>query len=132
MISHDSLMRNDLNAFRSFLDTMCQAMSGQMQSEIYSTVSEAADSVGNTVSGKEAGSLAAAFLEMLKKIEFGVDSNGQVTLPSIHVSPEMGRKMLEELNAQTPDFYQEVERIKLEKVTAALQKERERLARYRA
>jgi hypothetical protein len=43
----------------------------------------------------------------------------------------MGKKMLEDLNAQGPEFREEVERIKREKGAEALRRERERLDKYR-
>lgn len=130
-IKFDSLLHNDLKVLVEFLDHISQAMSTALVRDMYATVSEAAEDVGNVVSQREAGSFAKAFLEMLKKIEFGVDAQGQVTLPSMHVPPEAGQRMLDELHAQGPEFQAEVQRIKREKSEAALKRERERLARYR-
>jgi hypothetical protein len=130
-IPFDALCRNEVRAFASYFTTLISAMSAAMQKEMYSTVAATAENVGNTVSQKDTGSFAQAFLEMLKKIEFGVDSRGEVSMPAIHVAPEMGKKLLAELQSQGPAYEAEVERIKQEKIKAALARETERLGKYK-
>lgn len=115
-----------------FLNALVQGMASAMTRDIFATVNDAAESSGNVVSQREAGSPARAFLEMLKKIEFGVNARGEVTLTSLHAPPGLGEKMLEDLNAQGPEFRAEVQRIKREKAEAALERERKRLGRYRS
>jgi len=78
-LTFESIVRNDLTALRDFVTTLPEAVSSAVQKDMYATVSAAADSVGNVVSQREAGSPAKAFLEMLKKIEFGVNARGEVT-----------------------------------------------------
>jgi hypothetical protein len=109
---------------------VAETISSEMKKNIYATVSAAADGTGNVVSTKAAGSPALAFLEMLRKIEFGVNPKGEVTLPDLHLSPEMGQKMFDDLNSQGPEFRNEVERIKREKALDALQREQARLAKF--
>lgn len=131
-VSFESIAQNDLKVLVGFLTTLVQGMASAMTRDIFATVTDAAESAGNVVSQQEAGSPAEAFLEMLKKIEFGVNAQGEVTLPALHAPPGLGKKMLEYLNAQGPEFRAEVQRIKREKAQAALQRERERLGRYRS
>ena len=131
-VSFESIAQNDLKVLVDFLTTLAQGMASVMTRDIFATVSDAAESSGNVVSQREAGSPARAFLEMLKKIEFGVNARGEVTLPAFHAAPRVGKKMLEDLNAQGPEFRAEIQRIKREKTEAALERERERLGRYRS
>ncbi len=98
---------------------------------IYSVVGAAAEKVGNVVSNSETGSSAQSFLQMLKKIEFSVDREGNVSLPQMHVGPDMGKKLLEELSAQPPEFSEEVERVKAERTELALHKEAERKSKFK-
>ena len=106
-------------------------MSGQFARSIYSVVGAAAERVGNVVSNKETGSTAQSFLAMLKKIEFGVDRDGNVSLPQVHVGPDMAEKMINELQSQPPEFGEEVERVKAQRSEQALQKEAERKAKFK-
>jgi hypothetical protein len=130
-VAFDSVMRNDTSALRDFVKSVSEQMSADMTKHIYATVSAAADSVGNVVSMAAAGSPANAFLEMLQKIEFGVNSTGEISPPAIHLSPDMWQKMFDDLNSQGPEFQAEVERIKREKSLAALQREGARRDKYR-
>jgi hypothetical protein len=126
-----SIASNDLTTLSAFIESLTEAMIGGISRSAYETVGAVADRVGNTVSGTEAGSPARAFLEALKKVEFGVGSDGRVTLPALHAHPDLAEKMLADLDAQGPEFRQEVERIKQQKTAAALEAERSRRQRYK-
>jgi hypothetical protein len=67
---------------------------------------------------------------MLEKIEFGVDRDGNVTLPQIHAAPNVVDEIHRVLTSQGPDFERRVERVKREKIKAALKKEESRKARF--
>jgi hypothetical protein len=131
-IPFKALADNDLTLIEAGLHQTVEALSAQFAHSIYSVVGAAAEKVGNVVSNKDTGSNAQSFLEMLKKIEFGVDRDGNVSLPQMHVGPDMGEKLLEELKAQPPEFSEEVERVKAERTKLALQKEAERKAKFKA
>lgn len=111
-----------------------QHVAGQMKEHflrmMYEKVAEGAEQVGNVVSAQDAGSFAAGFMEALRKIEFGVDRNGNVSMPEFHVGPGMADKLIAELEAQPPEFRAAIERLKQEKTDEALRRERERKARF--
>jgi hypothetical protein len=130
-VPFESVMKNDVAALTQFVSALVDTIVAGMKQNIYATVSAATDRTGNVVSVAAAGSPAKAFLQMLQTIEFGVNSKGEISLPAMHLSPEMGKKMLDDLNAQGPEFHEEVERIKREKGADALRRERERLDKYR-
>lgn len=129
--SFAEVLSNDVTALPRFIDTVTEGLVKEMSTDIYSTVSRAAESVGNVVSRRAAGSDAEAFLEMIRKTEFGVDSEGRVTMPALHASPEEAERIIANLNAQGQDFHREFEQLKQQKAAAALQRERERRGRYR-
>ena len=131
VIHFEAVVNNDLEAFRENLHSIVEQFISQMSRKVYETVSEGASEVGNVVSAAESDSLAEAFVEMIEKIEFGVDEQGRVTLPSIHARPEYVDAMMEELNAQGPDFEQRVEDIKKKKAAEAIQREQDRRARFK-
>jgi hypothetical protein len=98
---------------------------------MYEMVSDAAASVGNVVDAKATGSIAESFLEMLRKTEVGVDRDGTISMPQLHVHPDTWVKMEEELRSQPPEFGAEVERIQAEKAEAAFDREATRKGRYK-
>lgn len=130
-IKFESVMSNDLSVLPNFIEAFAQQFASHIKKLAYQRAGEAAESVGNSVSAQESGSNAAAFLEMLRKLEFGVDRHGNVSLPAIHIHPDNAEKFFAELQSQGQEFEQEVERIKQEKIVAALVRERERLSKYR-
>jgi hypothetical protein len=130
-ISFQSIVDNDLSLIETGLRNAVDSLSAQFARSIYSVVGAAAERVGNVVSDKETGSTARSFLEMLKKIEFGVDREGNVSLPAMHVGPEMAEKLMNELKSQPPEFSEEVERVKAERSELAIQKEAERKAKFK-
>jgi hypothetical protein len=122
---------NDLSTLTAFIEAMSEGMSEGMTRNIYETVGAAAQSVGNTVSQAEAGSLAQVFIEALKKMEFCVGSDGKVSLPAFHAAPEIVEKMKADIEAQGPEFQQEIEQIKQQKIASAIEAEQNRRQRYK-
>lgn len=103
-IPHQSIVDNDLKLIETGLRNAVESLSAQFARNIYSVVGAAAERVGNVVSNKETGSTAQSFLEMLKKIEFRVDKEGNVSLPQIHVGSDMAEKLMNELKSQPIEF----------------------------
>lgn len=130
-IGYEYLIKNDINQFFQFLNTFIEGFTSQTMQGIFQTISESCDRIGNTVNQKEHASQAEAFLEVLKKVEFSVNENGQVELPQIHVGTDAAEPLMQSLEAQDEEFRAEVERITREKSEAALKKEKERLNRYK-
>lgn len=124
------LVDGDLTLIVRFVQRMSTELQSQFMKMLYSTIGEACEVTGNTVSAKVARSLPAAFLEMFRKIEFGVGRDGSVSLPEIHIGFEP-QKLIAELDAQPPEYQAEIERLKAEKTAAALERERLRKTRFR-
>jgi hypothetical protein len=130
-IRFDDLIRGDLSLIRRKLDSVSQDMQRQFMEMLYATISASTEATGNVVDAKAEGSIAASFLEMLKRIELTVDRNGEVKMPEVHVAPALGRKMIAELEAQPPEFIEHVERVKAEKIASAFEREKERKAHFK-
>ena len=113
-----------------FVTHLTEQLQRQFSQMMYATMGEACEVSGNTVSAANAGSFPAGFMEAMRKIEFGVDREGNVSLPAIHVGSN-AEKMIAELEAQPPEYHEEIERLKAEKSAAALQREKERKAKFR-
>jgi len=124
------LMGGRLEAFPETVEHVSEQMRSHFFRMMYDTISEGAAKVGNVVSALDAGSFAAGFMEALRKIEFGVDRDGNVRMPEFHVGPNVAERFMAELESQPPEFKAEVERLKQEKFEAALKREQERKNRF--
>lgn len=125
------IVEGDLTLIPRTVASISEQMTAAQMRMLYATMSKSCDEHGQTVSAAEMGN-AAAFLAMLQKIEFGVDRDGNVSLPQIHAAPGTAKAMIADLEAQPPEFMAEVERIKAEKSEDALARERLRLSRFRS
>ncbi len=105
-------------------------MKRQFFEMLYGTLSETCDEHGQTVSVDPEKGFPAAFLEMLEKIEFSVDRQGNVSLPEMHVGAEMGAKLIAQLEAQPQEFKDQIELVKARKSSDALEREASRKAKF--
>lgn len=124
------LVDNDLGAIDRNAQHLIEAMHRQFAQMLYSTVSAACDHTGNTVDAKAEGSLENAFMTMIEKIQFSVDKNGKVNLPEVHVAPDTGARMMEALEAASPEYKERLEVLKARKIKEALKREVERKAKF--
>lgn len=124
------IVEGDLTLIPRMINSIAEQMTAAQMRMLYDTLSKSCDENDQTVSAAELGN-AAAFLAMLRKIEFGVDRDGNVSMPQIHASPATAKAMMADLEAQPPEFEAEVERIKAEKGEEALARERLRRSRFR-
>jgi len=125
------LIDGDLTLIPKFVKHVTEEFQRQFTEMIYSTVEKVTLTTGNVVSAHQPGGFPAAFLEMLRKVEFGVDKKGNVSLPELHTGSD-AKKLIEQLQAQPSEFKEEVERIKAEKIEAAHARETERKAKFKS
>ncbi|MCW6536881.1 hypothetical protein [Sphingomonas lycopersici] len=131
LIPFKDIADNDLGLIARSILPVSEDMSRQFAQRMYGVVSAAAESVGNVVDAKIAGSVTASLIEMMSKIELGVDREGNVSMPQIHVGPEAYDKLAKALENMEPEVAAELERLKEEKSQQALQREAERRAKFR-
>lgn len=105
-------------------------MRKQFMRMIYETINESTEKSGNVVNAQDHKSEAAAFLAMLQNIEFGVDEYGNVSLPEIHLGKLAFDRMFASFAEQGVEFEQKVEKVKKEKIKAALEQEKIRLSKF--
>lgn len=130
-IPFERIAENDLNLIAQTILPINEEMERQFAHNMYGAISAAAEKVGNVVSAKEAGSLSQSMLEMFRKIEFGVDRDGNVSMPQIHVSPDMHKRIVDEMQNVPVELTAEIERIKGEKIRLALDREALRKAKFK-
>lgn len=131
LIPFKDIADNDLSLIARSIQPVSEDMSRQFAQRMYGVVSAAAESAGNVVDAKIAGSVTASLIEMMSKIELGVDRDGNVSMPQIHVGPEAYDKLAKALKNMEPEVAAELERLKEEKSQQALQREAERRAKFR-
>lgn len=129
-ISTQDIVDGDLLAIQRFAAELVDKYDAEIARGFYAMAGRAAEEVGNAVSGSEMG-FPQSFLEMLRRIEFGVDRDGNVTPPEFHLHPDAAEKLIPILEAQGLEFQEEVDRLTAEKEAAALAREAERRSRFR-
>ncbi|HEU0099024.1 MAG TPA: hypothetical protein VFQ67_09640 [Allosphingosinicella sp.] len=132
LIPFREIADNDLSLIGRSILPMSEEMSRQFAQNMYRVVGEAAEQVGNVVSAENAGSVSQSLIEMMSKIELGVDRDGNVSMPQIHAGTEAHAKLVAELENMAPEVAAELERLRLEKTREALDREAERRAKFRS
>ena len=122
---------NDLSLIARSILPLNEEIERQFARNMYGLVGAAAEKVGNVVDAKASGSIAASMLEMLRKIEFGVSRDGTVSMPQIHVGPDMAERIAKELKNVPPEIEAEFKEVKAKKVEDALDREAERKAKFK-
>lgn len=130
-ITYKEIAENDLGLISRTILPISEEMDKQFAQKMYSVVGAAAEKVGNVVDAKTAGSFGASMLEMFRKLEFGVDRDGNVSMPQIHVGPDFFARLPEEMSKVPPEISAEIERVKAVKIQDALHREAERKAKYK-
>lgn len=126
----DDVVNHDLTKFVEARNRLVAGLMAQFQASLYQTISQSTEKSGNTVLVGPGQSPAEAFLAALEMIEFGIDENGEVSLPQFHMGREGIEKTIANLEAQGPEFTERVEKVKAEKSELARQRESERLAKF--
>lgn len=130
VIRFDDVVGHDLSVIAKSILSVAQGMSDQQIKGIFESVSGACERSGNVVNAAEKP-FPEAFMEMMEKIELGVDADGEVSMPSIFVGPEEGERMIKTLLEQPPEYQARAEALMEQKKAAALAAEGERLSRFK-
>ncbi len=126
----DDVVDHDLAKFVEARNRLVAGLLAQLQASLYQTISQSTLKSGNIVAAGPGQSPAEAFLAALEMIEFGIDENGEVSLPQFHMGQEGIAKITADLKAQGPEFTKRIEQVKAEKSELARQRENERLAKF--
>lgn len=130
LLKFDDVVGGKLSAIPELIQSIVGQMEDQFMRTLYARISEGVKEVGNVVDAK-GKTTPEAYLEMLRKIEFGVNRKGEVTRPEIHVHPETAPKLIKALEEAGPEFQVEVDRLMTAKEGEALAREKERKARFK-
>lgn len=130
ILKFDDVIGAKLSAVPEQVTSIVQQMRDEFQRTMYARISEAVEEVGNVVDAKGKPPTE-AFLEMLRKLEFGVDRKGEVTRPEMHMHPDTIRTFVKGLEDGGAEFKAEVTRLTQEKGAQALAREKERVGRFK-
>jgi hypothetical protein len=131
VLSHfDDVVNHDLAKLVKTKNSIVEGLMAQLRASLYQTISQSTERTGNIIVVGPDQSPAAGFLAALEMIEFGIDENGEVSLPQIHLGREAYEKTIADIEAQGPEFTERVNQVKAEKSQLARQRESERLAKF--
>ena len=136
-LSHEGSIRlEDIRRHRTevilqHVTAVVRDMTRQLTEMMYAKVGEGAEAIGNTVDAKQFDSPALAFLEGLKRVDFGVDRQGNPSRPQIH----LGKAMLEALQRDAMKYgkalHDKIEEITKQKEREAVERNKSRLRRFK-
>lgn len=122
------IIDGDISLLLESIDGMSEEFHRQLMQSMYSLISRTCDKTGNVVKASQ-NSFPEAFEEMLEKIEFSVDRNGDVSLPQLHTGDAKG--MTQALQAQPPEYHERIQRLIDRKSAEAREQEALRRAKFR-
>ena len=88
---------------------------------INAKMNEVTNTTGNTVNAKDHESLLEAFAASLEKIDMGLDEDGNLTLPTVHIHPSQAEAVSKAIKNAPPELCERIEKIKAQKFAEATQ-----------
>lgn len=127
-VKTDDIVNGRLDVIESCISGLVDAMHSSLARSMFDVASQACDKTGNIVSaGNEP---AQAFLKMLQMIQFGVDYDGKVSLPTIYAGSAVFNAIARDPLSKTPEFIAAVEAVTERKSEEALAAELERKSKF--
>lgn len=123
----DDIVNNDFGIVPRMLTSMVQQFDEAAARMLYESVAEICETKGQTVDARDKP-FPEAFMEAFRKLELGVDRDGNPSLPEIHVG---SMELVEQLQAMSEEYHAEFERLKEEKMERARQAEAARRGRFK-
>lgn len=120
-----------IDTLQDTLNSMADSLIESFNIEMYSTISNACDENGQTIDGSKMSPVD-SFLEMLERIEFGVDRDGNPTKPTIHLGPGGIDTFKNDPKFNSPEIQIKVDKIIERKQREAIDRELSRLAKFKA
>ncbi|MFA6461968.1 MAG: hypothetical protein WCV90_06920 [Candidatus Woesearchaeota archaeon] len=96
-VHNQEIIDNGVNGFISAANEVSSDIQSQLGRKIFSTFDKITEETGNRVDAKGKELSSDVFLEALEKMEIDFDDNGNPCMPTMFVSPELGKKIQENL-----------------------------------
>jgi hypothetical protein len=122
------IVDHKLQALTKYITHIADEFEQQFQSSMFQLLHETTEATGNVVNLD--GDFAKGFIELLTKIEIGVDRSGRPTMPIMFVGSEQF-KQLQQLEEPPPKISQQIEELKARKEADAILREVKRISKFR-
>lgn len=125
-ISFQRIIEGDLTVLSDSIGAISEQMEAAFMRTMVGVMNEACDKSGNIVKGAD---IAEGFLQALEKIELSVGVDGKIELPQVLTGND---NLFKAISSQPPEFGERIERLKARKAEEAIEKERQRLSKFRS
>ena len=129
-IQLDRVLTNDVSLVSDFLREMAEGHETRFFHSLMGEMCAVAEETGRTISMPRDGSLADAFLEMIRTTEPLVGPDGKALKPTLFLPPQVIEKLQHDIAERGPEFHEKVDALWKEKEKRALEGEAQRLAQY--
>jgi hypothetical protein len=128
-VGFDDVVGHDLPMINRFTESVTDQFHQQFALMFYSTIGEAAESVGNTV---DAAGMAPeeAFYNLLEAVEVSADPDGSIRWPEFRGGGDFPDTVAKAVEAAGPEYRARLETLVAAKTEKALAKEAERKTRF--
>jgi hypothetical protein len=124
----EDIANNNVGVIPESLERVAEQLKAQLMHSLFSIVNQTCEKTGNVVDAKDIG-IPDAFLQMLEKIEFSIDTKGNISYPQVHSAD--GMKIIKALEAQPLEYHQKMEKVINEKIATAQDRESQRKSKFR-
>lgn len=126
---------SDIVSYRiSSLDATIRSLTNSMLEsflrEMYASAGKACEASGQSVDGK-GKSFGETFIEILEKLEFGVDREGKPVTPDIHLHPDDAKRIQNDPSIHAPDIKLRIDEITERKQREAIEREQARREKFK-
>lgn len=129
-IDVSDLVSYRISALEATIRGLTTSMIESFLREMYATAGKACEASGQSVDGK-GKSFGETFIEILEKLEFGVDREGKPVMPDIHVGPDGFEKIKNDPSIHVPEIKLRIDEITERKQREAVERERARREKYK-
>ncbi|CAN7412686.1 hypothetical protein LJR232_002499 [Aquipseudomonas alcaligenes] len=127
-IKFEDIVLGRISIVQEKIRELATAMSDSFTATMITTLSETCETHGNVVHGGQGP--AKAFMDMLEKVEFGVNRNGEVSLPQILGGVGLSEIITSDKTMNSEEYITKINKITEQKSKEALQKEVSRKAKF--
>lgn len=129
-LPHEDVANYRTEKLNSLVTDLANEMIRTFETDLFKTLSDSCDRIGNVVEGKDK-SVAESMCEVMEKIALAVGRDGEVSMPTMYVGSDVFEKMkLEQAAGVSPAINERLEAIKKSKIAQAHEEEAKRIARF--
>jgi hypothetical protein len=128
IVKYEEVLAGDYGLMEAKIHELATKMNDVVVRGAFREIERVTAETDQVVVHKKGNNPVDSFIEVIQKIEFGVDESGQISRPHLVTGPN--NPMLEALKVMTDEQKKKIEEITRVKEAAALAKERERKAKF--